>query len=85
MTINEAYVCPVCGKAGNIVGVQTLMEDVRFDAIQCECGATWRAYYKTSQIAIEMTNVPYTEEPKVDEKIVDVPAASSKKNKTEDK
>ena len=85
MTINEAYVCPVCGKVGNIVGVQTLMEDVRFDTIKCECGATWRAYYKTSQTAVEVTSVPYTEEPKVDDDVVEVPAISNKPKKTTDK
>lgn len=58
MTINESYICPVCGKVGGIVGVQTLMEDVRFDVLECECGTSWRAYYKTSQVATEVVRVP---------------------------
>lgn len=63
MTIKEAYVCPVCGnEQPTVIGIQALMEDVRYDSIQCpQCQSAYRVYYKTSEVAREVTYAPTAE------------------------
>ena len=62
MTIKDSLICPSCGNSGRIVGVQPLLENVRFDTIECECGTSWRAYYNVGDVVTEIVRVPMPEE-----------------------
>lgn len=63
MNIKEAYVCPVCGnEQPTVIGIQALMEDVRYDSIHCpQCQSAYRVYYRTSEVAREVTYTPSVE------------------------
>ena len=71
MTIKDSLICPSCGNGGRIVGVQPLLDNVRFDTIECDCGTSWRAYYSVGDVVTEITRVPM-EDDVVDEKTEDV-------------
>ena len=62
MTIKDSLICPSCGNGGRIVGVQPLLDNVRFDTVECECGTSWRAYYNVSDVVTEIIRVPMPEE-----------------------
>lgn len=60
MTLNEYFVCPVCG-AGNLSlhNAKHLMSDVKVDTLSCNsCGAEWRVYSKVSEIQAEIIRRP---------------------------
>ena len=65
MNIKEAYVCPKCGKSSPaVLAIQALMDDVRFDVVQCvDCKTEWRVYYKVSEVQTEITYVAPKEAP----------------------
>lgn len=72
MNIKEAYVCPKCGKTNpTILAIQALMDDVRYDVVQCpECRTEWRTYYKVAEVNTEVTYVAPEQAP-VTEPVVD--------------
>lgn len=59
MNIKEAYVCPKCGQTNpTVFAIQALMNDVRYDVIQCpDCKTEWRVYYKVADINTEVMYV----------------------------
>lgn len=59
MNIKEAYVCPKCGQTNpTVLAIQALMDDVRYDVIQCpDCKTEWRVYYKVADINTEVMYV----------------------------
>ncbi len=65
MNIKEAYVCPKCGKTNpTVLAIQALMDDVRYDVVQCpDCRTEWRTYYKVAEVNTEVTFVAPEEAP----------------------
>lgn len=62
MNIKEAYVCPKCNDSATkppvVHGIQAIMEDIRYDILQCpDCKTVWRVYYKVSDVSTEVTHV----------------------------
>lgn len=57
----KVYTCPVCGKQGKIAGIVPLIDNVRYDVAQCDCGVQWRVYYKFENPKVEVSYVPETE------------------------
>lgn len=60
MTINECFICPVCGKNNVVLQSATaLMSDIRVDTMSCtSCEAMWRVYSKVSELQTEIINYP---------------------------
>lgn len=54
----SAYACPICGEQGRVSGIVPLIDKVRYDVVQCDCGAQWRVYYKFENPQTEITYVP---------------------------
>lgn len=54
----NVYACPVCGEQGRVGGIMPLIDNVRYDAVQCDCGAQWRVYYKFENPKTEVTYIP---------------------------
>jgi len=66
----NVYVCPVCGRQGKVCGIMPLIENIRYDSVQCECGVQWRVYYKFENPKAEVMYAPAdkdVDEPKPEE------------------
>lgn len=67
----NVYVCPRCGRQGRIQTIMPLLDDVRYDAVQCECGVLWRVYYKFTNPKTEIMFVPQDEETSIKEAVTE--------------
>lgn len=67
----NVYACPLCGEQGRVGGIMPLIDNVRYDAVQCDCGAQWRVYYKFENPKTEVTYIPPQEEKEADSSTVE--------------
>ena len=58
MPEQNMYTCPHCGAQGIINAIMPVVEDVRYDAVSCDCGAKWRVYYKFKSPKVEVLYTP---------------------------
>ena len=72
----RAWECPFCKKSGSLIDVKAIFDDTRFDVFKCECGASWRQYYKMIPSgAFDIVSQPTPkEEPEKTDVVIDAPS-----------